>query len=38
MNEFAKFAEPTIKELGLDYTNEKDKIFENLTIVIYNML
>ena len=28
MNEFAKFAEPTIKELCLDYTNEKDKIFE----------
>lgn len=28
MDEFAKIAEPTIKELGLDYTNEKDKIFE----------
>lgn len=28
MDEFVKFVEPSIKELGLDYTNEKDKIFE----------
>jgi hypothetical protein len=29
MYEFAKIAEPNIKELGLDYTNKKGKIFEN---------